>query len=112
MTPNKILVIRIRGQVGIKTGIKKAMELIGLKKKFNAVLLDNNETTKGILKKIKDYVAYGIADENTINAFNNQKVLRLKPPKGGFKKETRLSGKKGELGDKKEKINELFKRMR
>ncbi len=107
----KILIIRIRGKVGVNQKVEKTMRLIGLKNKFNAVLLDENEKTKGILKRIKDYVSFGIADEKTINAFKDKKVLRLKPPKGGFKRETRLSGEKGELGNKKEKINDLFKRM-
>ena len=40
-----------------------------------------------------------------------KRVFRLTPPSGGFKKSIKQHFPKGELGNRKEKINELILRM-
>lgn len=48
--------------------MQSALETLRLKRKFNAVLLENNPTTVGMLRTVKDYVTWGEAGTNDIAA--------------------------------------------
>lgn len=143
-----IVVIRIKGVVGVPKDIEKTLNMLRLRKKHACVILSEKPEIEGMLKKVKDYVAFGNLDKETfkllllkrgklegdkplsikeedldkfINDFFDNKAklsdiklklfFRLHPPKGGFKKSIKLMCPKGVLGDHKEKINELIRRM-
>ena len=116
----KIIVIRIKGQVDVAPDIKKTFEELKLNKKFACRVIENKPELMGMVKKVKDYVAYGIADEKTLEQLVakrgdpekkiTEQVFHLHPPRGGFKKSTKLAWPKGILG-KNEKINELVLKM-
>ncbi len=146
--------VRIRGQVGVRPGIKKALDLSGLRRKHTAVVFQETSSNLGMLRKAKDFITFGIGDKETLAAliekrgrlegdkridkaalkgmklkdfaeladkiFSGAKLrdygvkpfFRLHPPKGGFKGSIkRAVTNKGELGDRGEGINLLFKRM-
>lgn len=103
----KLLAIRIRGQIDLKYNIKKTLQNMGLKRKFSAKLLEDNEMNRKLLRKVKDYITFGEANEATIKAFK----MNLHPPIGGFKKSTLANYPRGELGYRKEEINALYGRM-
>ena len=66
--PNqKIAIIRIRGEVGIKGDIEDTMQLLWLSRKNTCVVIPKNEKYLGMVNKIKDYVAWGEVDEATFN---------------------------------------------
>ncbi|USN45970.1 MAG: uL30 family ribosomal protein [Candidatus Woesearchaeota archaeon] len=110
----KLLLILVRGLVGLSRPIKDTLTFFRLGKKFTAVLVDDTPVTRGMAHKVKDYTTYGVVSDPTIlAAFKDKKVLHLHPPRGGFE---RKGTKKpftvgGVLGDRKEKIADLFKRM-
>ncbi|HDI02955.1 MAG TPA: 50S ribosomal protein L30 [Candidatus Pacearchaeota archaeon] len=142
----KLIVVRIKGLVGVPNKIKRTLELLRLKKKFSCVIVDDTKEKLGMLKKVKSYVAFGYVkpetveklllkrakkgkkkvtlDEKKVKEFvskfmenkarlselNIDPVFHLHPPRGGFKKSTKLEWPKGVLG-KNEKINELVERM-
>lgn len=108
---NKLVAIRIRGIIGLKYNVRKTLENIGLKKKFSARLFDDTEENRKLLRGVKDYVAFGEADEDTLKKFKENVIISLQPPLGGFKKSTLSTYPKGELGYRKESINEIFRRM-
>ena len=57
-------VIRVRGTVSVKNDIRHALESIRLRKPNHCVILPNNEYSKGVLQKTKDYVTWGeISDD-------------------------------------------------
>jgi len=59
-----IVVIRIRGLVGVPGNVEETLHRVRLRRKYSAVLLKDNEENIKMLKKIRDYVAYGkINDE-------------------------------------------------
>ena len=62
---NKLAVILVRGLIGTSPDVKKTLELLRLKKKHSCVVIDNNEVSKGMLQKVKDYTTYGTIDEKT-----------------------------------------------
>jgi large subunit ribosomal protein L30 len=59
-------VVRVRGTTHVKPDIVYALRQIGLTRKNHCTLLIDDESTKGSLQKIKDYVTWGPATEETI----------------------------------------------
>jgi large subunit ribosomal protein L30 len=119
-----ICVIRIAGQINLKSEIKETLKRLRIYKKLNACFIDEKDAVKmGMLKKVKDFVAYGnVSDElmKKVIEARGQKdkksgeykgYCRLHPPVGGFKKSTkRAVNQKGILG-KHEDISKLLERM-
>lgn len=152
-----IAIIRIAGQVGVKKSIKDTLAMLKLYKKHTCVIVPNNASYLGMLKKVKEYVTWGEINESTfkelllkrgklhakkslnieylkentdldIDTFvkkffsGEMKLLdvpglkpffKLSPPvkgfeRGGTKKPYSMGGV---LGYRKEKINDLIKRM-
>jgi len=58
-------VVRVRGQVNIKPKIKRTMKLMRLNRVNHCVIIPENETYKGMLNIIKDYVTWGEIDPET-----------------------------------------------
>lgn len=125
---NKIAVIRVKGETKLRKEIKDTLQILGLHKKFSCVVLDATPSIIGMVKKLKDYVTFGEINEGIFNLLKEKrgkktkdkegkviykKFFRLSPPKGGFeRKGTKVPFKVGgALGDRKEKINDLIKRM-
>jgi len=61
-----LIAIRLKGSFGTPWPMQSALETLRLKRKFNAVLLENNPTTVGMLRTVKDYVTWGEAGTNDI----------------------------------------------
>ena len=59
----KIAIVQIRGTVKTHPDVRKTLELFRLKQKHACVVVDDNEVSRGMLKKIKDYTTYGTIDE-------------------------------------------------
>ena len=59
-------VIRIRGRMNIRKGIEDTLKMLRLHKKMHCVLLKSDDkVTRGMLRKVKDYITWGeISDEN------------------------------------------------
>jgi large subunit ribosomal protein L30 len=60
------LVIRIRGIVNIPSWAEKTLDNLNLRKKFNATIVSENSQTLGMLRKVKDIVAWKSVDESII----------------------------------------------
>ena len=60
------LVIRIRGIVNIPSWAERTLENLNLRKKFNATIVAENNQTVGMLRKVKDIVAWKSVDESII----------------------------------------------
>lgn len=125
---SKVAVIRIRGQTKLRKEIIDALKMLCLNRKFTCVVLDGTPSILGMITKVKDYVTYGEVTDEMFKLLKEKrgtktkdeegkevykKFFRLNPPKGGFeRKGTKVSFKVGGvLGDRKEKINDLIKRM-
>jgi len=157
MENKRIAIVRIKGKVGLKKGIKSTLNMLHLYKKNSCTIIPNTTTYVGMLKKLKDCVTWGELNEETCKlllekrgklpskkplteAYLKTKIkmnldkfvkefmsfkkelkdvpglkqfFKLKPPekgfeRGGTKKPFSLGGV---LGYRKEKINDLIKRM-
>jgi len=119
-----IAVIRIKGMVGIKKSVAETLHRLRLRKKYVCVVLEKpTKEQLGMIKRVKDFVAYGEIDEKTykeLQAKRGQKdsttgklkpFFRLHPPRGGIESKKHFGVGKGVLGNNKEKINDLIRRM-
>ena len=110
-----IAIIRIKGQVGLKGDFKETLQRLNLKRKYSCVVLEEpNEIQLGMIKKIKDLIAFGeinkeIYDKLKKERDKGKKYFALHPPRGGIK--TKFHFPKGVLGNNKEHINELIEKM-
>jgi large subunit ribosomal protein L30 len=134
-----IAIVRISGQVEMPSGAKEALFRMRLRKKYSAVLLSDAPENAKILEKVRNFVAFGKIDEKTleelilkrgkslsktkidakkvieaiekkgINSSGIKPFFRLHPPRGGIDSKSHFP--KGVLGDNKEKINDLLRRM-
>ncbi len=114
----KLAVIRIRGPVHVKGDIEDTMQMLNLKKKFNCMIVEDTPSNKGMINKIRSFTTWGEINDETLKLLEakkkkGKKAIALHPPIGGFEHK----GIKipftlgGVLGNRKDKINELLKRM-
>jgi len=121
----KIAIILIRGLIGMKSDIRATAKLFKLFRKNSCAVYDDNSVIRGMAVKLKDYVTYGTLDEETYKLLVEKRgkkdkdgelktnVFRLSPPVKGFERKGTKQpfANKGALGDRKNKINDLIKRM-
>ncbi|MBW3004725.1 uL30 family ribosomal protein [Candidatus Woesearchaeota archaeon] len=113
---SKIVIIRIKGPLQTTATVKDTMKMLNLNKKFNCVIVEDSPSYKGMLKKVEHLITWGEVSEDTIKLLEKRKkgkYFALHPPKGGFeRKGTKMPFKLGgAYGYRKEKINDLIKRM-
>jgi large subunit ribosomal protein L30 len=115
---DKLIAVRIRGNVHISQELKDAFRMLNLNNQHNCVILPNTPSVRGALVKLQGYITFGVGDAQTIKQLESMmkegdKCVRLHPPRGGFErkgiKQPFTVG--GALGDRKEGINELVRKM-
>ncbi|MFH1326531.1 MAG: uL30 family ribosomal protein [archaeon] len=113
-----IAIIRIIGQVGLKKEIVETLNRLKLRKKYSCVIIEKpTESQKGMITKVRDFVAFGEINGQTYKELLEKRktkiknFFRLHPPRKGIDSKKHFGVKKGILGDNKEKINDLIKRM-
>lgn len=121
---SKLAVILIRGLVGIRFDTRDTLENLKLNKKHTCVVINDTPSLRGMLKKVQDFTTFGTINEETLKELqekrgnkdlegNLKNVFFLAPPKGGFErkgiKKSFVIG--GALGERKEAINDLIKKM-
>jgi large subunit ribosomal protein L30 len=84
---DKIIAIRIRGTVNVSEKIGLTLHLLKLRRKFSATLLEKNKINIGMLEKVKDYIAFGEIDQETL------KQLLLKRARKEGDKKIEFAGK-------------------
>lgn len=61
-----LVVIRLRGRVGIPKEVKDTLEMLRLHRKNHAVIIDDRPSYMGMLKKVIDYVTWGEITPETL----------------------------------------------
>lgn len=136
-----ICAIRIHGRINLKKEIAGTLDRLRLRKKYSCIVLNPTKEQLGMIKKVRDFVAFGNIRKETLEKLiekrgqlldKNKKIdakktsdelekgkkyedLNLKP---FFRLhpprkgiKSKLHFPKGVLGDNKEKINDLIERM-
>jgi large subunit ribosomal protein L30 len=61
-----IAAIRVRGRTGVNKEIGDTLKILRLNRINHAVLIKENPSYMGMLKKAKDYITWGEIDQNTL----------------------------------------------
>ena len=97
---SKIAVVRVRGNVNLKHGVKETFTLLRLYRKNFCIVVEDSPSIIGMIKKVKDYVTYGEIDDATykeiIEKRGEEYKGREKDRKGkiDYKKFISIEGKK------------------
>jgi ribosomal protein L30/L7E len=111
-----VLVVRIAGQVKNKVKDNETLKRLKMSKKFSAVLIDEkDEIRMGMVRAVSHMVAYGSVADDFVKELKKARgdkegVFFLHPPRGGFKKSSKVAAPKGILGEH-EDIVKLAGRM-
>ncbi|MFX0072598.1 MAG: 50S ribosomal protein L30 [Candidatus Hermodarchaeota archaeon] len=65
-SPELFFAVRIRGAPGMKREILDTLKMLRMHKINHGVLIWSEKSLSGMLKKCKDYIAYGTIDEKTL----------------------------------------------
>ncbi len=90
-----IAAIRIKGKVDVPKDIEETLYRLRLRRKYACVIF-NEEKFKPILKKVRDYVAYGAINEETLKELIKKRAKPLQNKKVNVEKiiENLKNGKK------------------
>jgi len=61
-------VVRIRGSVGVRREFEDAMDILRVHEQNTCVVVPENDSYKGMIEKVKDFVTYGKIDFETFLA--------------------------------------------
>jgi len=137
-----IVAVRISGMVNINGDVQETLYRLRLRRKYAAVLLEDTPLNNKLLHSVRNKIAYGKIDKDTLieliekrgkpikstDKVDAEKIIshlgkkklsdiglkpffRLHPPRGGIESKKHAGVGKGVLGDNKEKINALVRRM-
>ena len=137
----KICLIRIRGEVNMDQNVSETLFRLRLRKKYTCVVITPNKEQEGMIKKVKDLIAFGEVSKETFEKLVEKRGQPIdKKKKVDSKKaveelekgksyedlnlkpffrlhpprkgiNSKLHFPKGVLGNNKEKINDLVLRM-
>lgn len=105
-----LVAIRLKGSIKVRGDMDDTMQMLGLKRKHTAALLQDKPETRGMLRKANDFIAWGEASAELEKEFKGKKAIALKPPRGGFRSLKEMYPR-GDMGYRGEKISELIRRM-
>ena len=136
-----IAVIRISGMVDRDSDVQETLYRLRLRRKYATVLLSSTKSNLALLQKVRNQVAYGEINHETLlelikkrgrplkksHKIDAEKIaseiekgltdigikpfFRLHPPRGGIESKKHFTVGKGVLGNNKSSINDLIRRM-
>ncbi len=119
-----IAVIRVRGSKETRTPVEETLRThLHLTRRHNCAIFHFNPTVKGWLQMAKDYITWAPVSQAVVNELLAKRgegaktvadalPFRLHPPRGGFRKSTKLPFPRGELGKRTPELMEkLLKSM-
>jgi large subunit ribosomal protein L30 len=69
MVEGLLLAIRIKGSVGLDEDRRRTLDFLRLRRHFQAVLLPDNPSIRGMLRKVERYVTWGTPNKTTLKTF-------------------------------------------
>ncbi|HPM27428.1 MAG TPA: uL30 family ribosomal protein, partial [Methanothrix sp.] len=59
-------IIRLRGEVNLRPEIKSTLEMLRMHRVNHCIVVREDEHFRGMIQKVKDYVAWGKIDDQTL----------------------------------------------
>ncbi|UCD02761.1 MAG: uL30 family ribosomal protein [Candidatus Aenigmatarchaeota archaeon] len=116
MAGDKFAVIMLKGTVKVNREVVDTLKRLRLSSINSCVIVPADDTHRGMLKSIAEYVTWGEVNKETLKRLRSKrggadsKVFRLSPPSGGLKA-VRLNYPRGDVGYRGADINQLLMRM-
>jgi large subunit ribosomal protein L30 len=138
---NMFAIVRIRGSVNLTPDSRKTLELLKLSRPNHCVIFQKNKTIIGMLRSVDNIVTWGEISEQMLEKLIYKRgrtagdkrvekkyakaiaekiaekkeagikdVFRLSPPSGGYKSVKEFFPK-GAMGYRRDKMDQLLKRM-
>ncbi|MFB6245231.1 MAG: uL30 family ribosomal protein [Candidatus Nanohaloarchaea archaeon] len=107
-----IAAVRVRGPVDVDVKTEDSLRGLGLEKKNQLVVLQDTDSTRGMLEMAKDYIAYGEISEELVEAIDagEGEPVGMTPPSKGFRDTRKQHGQGGTLGER-PSMDDLVRRM-
>ncbi len=113
-----IAAVRIRSDTDARQKVARTLDNLGLRRNNQCVVHEDSESIRGMLNVVKDYVAYGEIDEETVEKLEERRgeilengdTVNLSPPSKGYRSTKKNHGQGGSLGERPD-MNELISRM-
>jgi large subunit ribosomal protein L30 len=64
---NSVIAIRIRGSAAAPWNIEETLDMLRLKRPFNAMIYPHNDSIRGMLMKVQSYITWGNASDKAID---------------------------------------------
>jgi len=71
------IVVRIKGTVNVPSWADTTLQLLNLNKRFRATLVPEDPSFVGMLKRVKNYVAWCKADKQTVKELIEKRARKL-----------------------------------
>jgi len=88
------VIVRIRGDVGLKKSIKETLKRLRLRRKYSCIAITPSKEKLGMIKKVKDFVAFGEINEEKLKNLIEKRGLLLNKKKSKPKTEDVIKGLK------------------
>lgn len=115
MSEQKLVVIRIKGEVRTPGVIEDTLIMLKLKKKNACVLVNDTPDIRGMIRKADGHITWGEISPETLIELQKKKgpVFHLSPPRKGFgRKGIKIPfSQGGATGYRGKDINDLLGRM-
>jgi len=59
-------IVRLRGEVNLRPGVKSTLEMLRIHRVNHCVVVKEDAHFRGMIQKVKDYVAWGKIDDDTL----------------------------------------------
>lgn len=113
-----IAAVRIRSDTDARKKVSDTLENLSLDTNNKVVVYEDTDSIRGMLNVVKDYIAYGEIEEETLEKLEDRKgeeiesggTVKLSPPTKGYKNTKKNYGQGGSLGERPE-IDSLITRM-
>ena len=100
-----IAAVKIRGNVDVPKPVQDTMTNLGLVKRNQIVLYEDDDSIKGMMNKAKDYITYGQISDEVVEMLEERSdevghgtVISATPPSKGFKNTKKGFSQGGSLG--------------
>ncbi len=113
-----IAAIKVRSDTDARKKVKHTLENLSLEKVNSMRIMEDTESSRGMLQVAKDYITFGEVDEETVEMLENEldreissgDVIELTPPSKGYSS-TKMQKNQGGILGRNPEISELITRM-
>lgn len=108
----KVAIVQVRGGIGMNGKVKETLKFLGLHRKNSCAIVDPNDSVKGMILKIKDYVTWGEVSQEVVKELliKRGKIVGDKPLTEDYLKKkvnTDITGFVKEFFDGKKKLKDI-----